>query len=73
MKRKFLLNAIDELKNTDNIESAIDALKDLAVDFCDNYETEFNDISDHLDGALLQIPAVRAVKGISDKCGSDLY
>ena len=36
MKRKFLLNAIDELKNTDNIESAIDALKDLAVNFCDN-------------------------------------
>ena len=73
MKRLVLLDAIDNLKLSNDVEIAIDALKDLAVDFCDNYETEFNDISDHLDGALLQIPAVRAAKGISDKCGSDLW
>lgn len=73
MKRKDLLNAVDELKEADNIEHAIDTLKDIAKNFCDNYEAEFNNISDALKDLAPHIESVGKAYEMSEKCSSDLY
>jgi hypothetical protein len=73
MKRIELLNAIDEIKDADDVAHAIDTLKDLAVNFCDNYETEFNYIRDALEGLAPHIDKVNEAHRVAEKCGSDLY
>jgi len=73
MKRIDLLSAIDELKDSDNIESAIDNMKDVAIAFCDNYETKFNDIKDELKSLAPHINNVNNAYQIADKCSNDLY
>ena len=73
MKRIDLLSAIDELKDSDNIESAIDNMKDVAIAFCDNYETEFNNIRDELEVLAPHINDVDSAYQIAVKCSGDLY
>ncbi len=73
MKRIDLLNAIDEIKNADDVAHAIDTLKDLAVSFCDHYETEFNYIRDGLECLAPHIDKVSDAHDIAEKCSSDLY
>ena len=73
MKRTDLLNAIDELKVCDDIAHAIDALRDVAVNFCDNAETDFNNIRDVLDDLAPHIDKVQEAHSIAEKCGINLY
>ena len=73
MKRADLLNAVDELKETDNVEHSIDLLKDLVVNFCDNYETEFNNIKDCLEPLSEHIDKVEEAHKIAEQCSIDLY
>lgn len=73
MKREDLLNAVDELKSADNTEHAIDTLKDIAANFCDNYEMEFNHIRDSLEGLAPHIDKVGEAHKAAEKCSSDLY
>ena len=73
MKRIDLLNAVDELKDADNIEHAIDTLKDIAASFCDDYEREFNNIRDCLEGIAIHIDIVDDAYKIAKKCSDDLY
>jgi hypothetical protein len=73
MKRLVLLDAIDNLKLSNDVESAIDELKDLAGNFCDHYETDFNNISDLLNDLAPHIDKVNEAKEISETCGVDLY
>ncbi len=73
MKRSDLLNAVDELKESDCIEHAIDTLKDIAANFCDNYEMEFNSIRDSLEALAPHIDKVDDAHKVAEKCSSDLY
>ena len=73
MKRSSLLNAIDELKYCDDIAHAIDTLKDIAINFCDNAETDFNNIRDALEDLAPHIDKVHEAHTIAEKCGTDLY
>ena len=73
MQRSDLLNAIDELKDSDNIEHAIDTLKDLVVNFCDNYEAEFNHIRDSLEDLAPHIDKVYVAHAMAEKCSERLY
>ena len=73
MKRIDLVSAVDELKSSDNIEHSIDLLKDLVVNFCDNYEAEFNNIGDALKDLAPHIDKVNDAYVIAEKCSSELY
>ncbi len=73
MKRSDLLDAIDDLKDADDMGHAIDTLKDIAVYFCDNYEADFNNICDELSDLAPHIDKVFEAHAIAKKCGRDLY
>lgn len=73
MKRLDLLNAIDDLKEADDIAHAIDTLKDIAGNFCDNYEMEFNHIRDYLEDLAPHIDKVKGAHDIAEKCSEYLY
>ena len=73
MKRLDLLNAIDELKDTDDIAEAIDTLKDITVNFCDNYEMDFNNIREALEDLAPHIDKVNEAHGIAVISSNDLY
>ena len=73
MKRSDLINAVNELKKSENIEHDIDTLKDFIVNFCDNYEAEFNRIRYALEGLAPHIDNVQEAYTIADKCSERLY
>lgn len=73
MKRKDLLEAVERLKDSENVECDIDNLKTLMVEFCDHYETDFNDICDNLKDLAPHIEVVEIAHSIAGRCGSDLY
>jgi len=73
MKRIDLLNAIDELKDADDIQHAIDSLNTFCIEFCDHYETEFNQVRESLEGLAPHIDKVDEAHKIAEKCSSDLY
>lgn len=68
-----MLEAIESLKDSENVEHDIDNLKSLMVEFCDHYETDFNDICDNLKDLAPHIEVVDLAHTIADRCGSALY
>ena len=73
MKRIDLLNAIEGLKGSENIEHAIEELKYIAGDFCSHYETEFINIAYNLRDLAPHIDIINDSLKIAERCESDLY
>jgi len=73
MKRSDVLSAINELKNSEDVELSIDALRDLMTGFCDELETDFNDIRDLLVDLAPHIEGVGEAHALAEKCALDLY
>ena len=73
MKRADLLDAIYDLKNSENVERDIDALKNIADDFCDHYETDFNNIEEFLSSSGPHTEHTNKAFEVAQKCSRDLY
>lgn len=73
IKREDLLNAIEDLKRSENIERDIDILKDLAITFCDIYEDSFVDIKEGLSVLSPHIDLVYEAHEIAEECAKRLY
>lgn len=73
MKREDLLSAVDELKESEDIAHAIDSLRDIVKDFCDNYESDINDIRDNLSDLAPHIDKVFEAHQIAEKLSDALY
>jgi hypothetical protein len=73
VNREDLLNAIDELKDSEDIEQSITNLKVDYLRFCDHYETEFNNIRDDLEELAPHIEKVDAAFSTARNCSNELY
>lgn len=73
MNRADLMNVIDNLRHSVNIEHDIDKLEDCAKNFCDHYEANFNDIRDGLEGLADHIPSVNEAFKTAKESSESLY
>lgn len=73
MNRDTLINTIEDLRESVDTESDIDSLIDVARDFCDNYESDFNTIRDILRPLVEYVDIVEDAHSIADRCSDELY